>query len=190
VTSGCKCIHYSGHGYPQYLAFEDSKRIGETHLVHHDLIREVCDDEDQRIEFVFASACHSEAVGQAFIEAGIQHVVAVNTKFEVTDEAASMFTEHFYNSILNGKTIAKAFKTAKNAVQAMRGGARADYHKFLLLPRRGDHKKQLFTSLQPGNLIDGTAETPVNNLPPSVSHFVGRAIDMRHIIHQLMDSGM
>ena len=116
VTGGCRCIHYSGHGYPSYLAFEDAKRIGETHLVHYDLIRKVCEDEDQRIEFVFASACHSEHVGEAFIEAGIQHVVAVNTKFEVTDEAASVFTKHFYNTLLNGRTIEKAFKTAKHAV--------------------------------------------------------------------------
>eukprot|EP01084_Bolivina_argentea_P017971 33506_1 len=28
VTGGCRCIHYSGHGYPSYLAFEDAKRIG------------------------------------------------------------------------------------------------------------------------------------------------------------------
>jgi len=190
VTGGCRCIHYSGHGYPSYLAFEDAKRIGETHLVHYDLIRKVCEDEDQRIEFVFASACHSEHVGEAFIEAGIQHVVAVNTKFEVTDEAASMFTKHFYNTLLNGRTIEKSFKIAKHAVAAMATAARLDYDKFLLLPRDGDHDVHIFNNLEAGELVDDTATTPVNNLPPAVPMFVGRAIDMRHIIHQLMDSGV
>jgi len=190
VTGGCRCIHYSGHGYPSYLAFEDAKRIGETHLVHYDLIRKVCEDEDQRIEFVFASACHSEHVGEAFIEAGIQHVVAVNTKFEVTDEAASVFTKHFYNTLLNGRTIEKAFKTAKHAVAAMASSARMDSEKFLLLPRHGNHKVAIFATLHPGELMDDTLHTPTNNLPAVVSSFVGRAIDMRHIIHQLMDSGV
>jgi len=190
VTGGCRCIHYSGHGYPSYLAFEDAKRIGETHLVHYDLIRKVCEDEDQRIEFVFASACHSEHVGEAFIEAGIQHVVAVNTKFEVTDEAASVFTKHFYNTLLNGRTIQKAFKTAKHAVAAMASSARLDFDKFLLLPRNGKHDVAIFADLGPGELMDDTLETPTNNLPAVVSSFVGRAIDMRHIINQLMDSGV
>ena len=138
--------------------------------------------------FVFASACHSEHVGEAFIEAGIQHVVAVNTKFEVTDEAASVFTKHFYNTLLNGRTIEKSFKIAKHAVAAM-SSARLDYDKFLLLPRNGDHST-LFGQLQTGNLTDDTLKTPINNLPPAVPSFVGRAIDMRHIIHQLMDSGV
>eukprot|EP01084_Bolivina_argentea_P295967 509673_1 len=190
VTGGCRCIHYSGHGYPSYLAFEDAKRIGETHLVHYDLIRKVCEDEDQRIEFVFASACHSEHVGEAFIEAGIQHVVAVNTKFEVTDEAASVFTKHFYNTLLNGRTIEKSFKIAKHAVAAMSSSARLDYDKFLLLPRNGDHAVNIFSDLSGGTLYDDTLPTPINNLPPAVPSFVGRAIDMRHIIHQLMDSGV
>merc|ERR1711933_635831 len=73
---------------------------------------------------------------------------------------------------------------------AMSSSARLDYDKFLLLPRNGDHKVYIFGNLEGGQLIDDTLKTPINNLPPAVPSFVGRAIDMRHIIHQLMDSGV
>ena len=72
----------------------------------------------------------------------------------------------------------------------MASSARMDAEKFLLLPRNGHHNVKIFPSLQSGELIDDTLSTPTNNLPPVVSSFVGRAIDMRHIINQLMDSGV
>eukprot|EP01083_Nonionella_stella_P136265 414560_1 len=189
VTGGCRCLHYSGHGYPSYLAFEDSKRIGETHLVHYDLIRKVHSDDDQRIEFVFAlGPRYANHIGESFVEAGIPHVVAVNTTFEVHDEAASLFTKSFYNTLLNGRTITKSFQIAKHAVASMSGCSRLDYDKFLLLPRNSDHEVHIFRNLSNGTLHDDTPPTPINNLPPAVPCFVGREFDMRHIIHQLMEN--
>ena len=162
--------------------------------MHYDLIRRVCEDEDQRIEFVFASACHSEHVGQAFIEAGIPHVVAVKKKWEVTDEAAACFTRHFYDALLNGFTIAKAFEVGTKAVGTMSSSARLDANKFLLLPQdnRKDNNRHNVTlfDLKKGPFIDDTKPTPPNNLPPAVQNFLGRAIDMRHIINKLMDNGV
>ena len=140
-----RVIHqsYSGHSYSSYLAFEDAKRIGEMHLVHHFLTRQVCEDEDQRIEFVFASVCHS----------GIQHVVVVNTKLEVTVEAAATFTAHFYNTLLGGRTIWKA------------SAAKLD-----------SNKVTIFEQPQPGTIVDDTLHTPAKTMPPAVPSFVVRAM--------------
>ena len=147
VTGRSKCIHYSGHGYSNYLAFQNAKRIGETHLVHHDLIRCTCEDEDQRSEFVFANACCSEHAVETFIEACILHAACV--------------TKHFYNTLLHGSTILKAFHTEKEAVAAMS----SDEWKFLSLPKddsieNNKHHVKLFSNLNGGHFVNDTKLTP------------------------------
>merc|ERR1719464_1811652 len=33
MSHGCRILHYSGHGFPSYLAFEDENSIGDTHML-------------------------------------------------------------------------------------------------------------------------------------------------------------
>ena len=40
------------------------------------------------VQFVFVSACHSQGAGEAFVQAGVPHVVAVRTLETVSDKAA------------------------------------------------------------------------------------------------------
>ena len=66
---------------------------------------------------------------------------------------------------------------------------------FLLLPQddskeNNKHDVKLFANVKGGDFVDDTKPTPPNNLPPAVQQFVGGAIDMRHIIYQLMDNGV
>ena len=75
----------------------------------------------------------------------------------------------------------------------MSSSARLDALKFFLLPQddrkeNNKHDVKLFANLKGGP--DDTKRTPPNNLQPAVQQFVGRAIDMRHIIYQLMDNGV
>ena len=77
----------------------------------------------------------------------------------------------------------------------MSSSARLDASKFLLLSQddskeNNKHDVKLFASLNGGDFVDDTKPTPPNNLPPAVQQFVGSPIDMRHIIHQLMDNGV
>ena len=54
-----------------------------------------------RIELVFLAACHSEMIGNAFLNAGVKHVVCIGQQDEVLDNAALLFTKFFYKAILN-----------------------------------------------------------------------------------------
>ena len=39
ITRGCAALHYSGHGHPQCLTFEDGRLISERGALHHALAR-------------------------------------------------------------------------------------------------------------------------------------------------------
>ncbi|ETO28075.1 hypothetical protein RFI_09060 [Reticulomyxa filosa] len=173
LTSGCRIMHYSGHGLPQALIFEDSKHVGVAHPFS-------CDN--------IALACN------AFVAAGIKHVIAVKTEFELNDDAASEFTNHFYHSLLNCYTIADAFKHAKNAVVGMAGIGKQDEKKFVLLPADPTgriHNVKLFHpgELMKGELRDDSVPLPPTNLPSPVPHFIGRSADMVKVFRYLVDSG-
>ncbi|ETO33170.1 hypothetical protein RFI_03936 [Reticulomyxa filosa] len=210
-VSGCRVMHYSGHGMPQSLVFENPKNLGFDHSVSCDLIGRACRDAKYGPELVVASACHSEVVGKlffffffffkkkkggkAFVEAGIKHVIAVKTEFELNDDAASEFTNHFYHSLLTGNTILDAFKHAKNAVTGMPGVGKQDEKKFVLLPIDPNdriHNVKLFRpgGLPKGDLIDDSTPLPPNNLPPPVSNFMGRNADMVKLIQPIVDNGV
>ncbi len=51
------------------------------------------------VQFVFVSACHSETAANAFVDAGVPHVIAVKLDAKVGDTAAHIFMDHFYFSL-------------------------------------------------------------------------------------------
>lgn len=65
------------------------------------------------VRFCFVSACQSQAAGEAFVAAGVPHVVAVKTWSRVADQAAHHFTSHFYLALFNGSTVQQAFDIGK-----------------------------------------------------------------------------
>lgn len=67
----CSCIHYSGHGYPKHLAFENG--MGGVHWLSVDQLKSVISSGnggEAPFNFVFVSACYSLNIGQTFVEAG------------------------------------------------------------------------------------------------------------------------
>ena len=70
LSKRCTCLHYSGHGHPSFLTFEDGK--GGLHGVKVDHLKQslVSGDGSAPFQFVFVSACHSKSAGQAFVDAG------------------------------------------------------------------------------------------------------------------------
>ena len=68
-----------GTGYRQFLPFEDTINIKQTHLLDQDSLHEVHGDEDQKPEFVFAIGKHTGHTAQAFVEGDVPHVVAVKS---------------------------------------------------------------------------------------------------------------
>lgn len=139
VTLGCRTLHYTGHGLPTCLAFEDGE--GRMHALEAEQMKFLftaggINGGSKGVRFVFVSACHSEAAGWAFVRAGCPHVIAVRTESQVPDACARTFTHHFYLALLVGKTVKSAFEIGKAAVQTLPHATPNgnDPNQFLLLP--------------------------------------------------------
>lgn len=87
---------------------------------------------------------------QAFIDAGVPHVVAVRVDTRVSDMAARTFTRAFYLSLFVGNTLQAAYDIGVQAVVSapdVPGGGELEANKFLLLPARESHLVSPFKSL-------------------------------------------
>ena len=132
LTDGCRILHYSGHGFSfvdrngvaqARLAFENGE--GGTHFLEvqnlTDLVAAGADgDGAPPLDFAFISACHSVGGGEAFVAAGVPHVVAVRREAQLQDRAACMFAEAFYYALFKGRTVRQAFR---GRVQGQDGAA-------------------------------------------------------------------
>lgn len=118
LTEGYRMLHYSGHGVTYtdragqqrgILAFEDG--LGGTHALEveklTDLVKAGADEVasqspsrgHQPLQLCFVSACHSVQGGEAFVAAGVPHVVAVRREAQLQDKAACAFADQFYFAI-------------------------------------------------------------------------------------------
>ena len=140
LTDGCRILHYSGHGFSfvdrngvaqARLAFENGE--GGTHVLEvqnlTDLVAAGADgDGAPPLDFAFISACHSVGGGEAFVAAGVPHVVAVRREAQLQDRAACMFAEAFYYALFKGRTVRQAFDIGREAVKSqphiLRAGTR------------------------------------------------------------------
>ena len=145
ITRGCAALHYSGHGHPQCLTFEDGR--GGLQPVPPSQLRSLVARRPPKLAVV--SACHSRRAADALVEAGCAHVVAVSLDAPLLDAAAVAFTRAFYLALAVGDTVAAAFSVGVEAVAASPrvAGAASDAgkgDKFELLPLGGDHDEAVF----------------------------------------------
>ena len=165
VTLGCRAIHYSGHGSPDCLSFEDG--MGGLHIVQADTLRRLCaagrgrgrarskvdklekqatiadiasDTGCHGVHFVFVSACYSRHAGEAFVAAGVPHVICARVDAQLQDTAALAFTQAVYLSLAVGDTVREAFEIGLQAVSSAPNiqSAEREMDKFVLLPAVGD----------------------------------------------------
>lgn len=72
LSLNCRALHFSGHGHRLFLNFEDGN--GGLQLIRNEQLKELLKPL-KSLQFVFVSACHSLNTGQAFVDAGVPHVV-------------------------------------------------------------------------------------------------------------------
>ena len=145
LTKRCSCLHYSGHGHPNYLPFEDG--MGGPNWLDVDHIKElIVRDGVAPFKFVFVSACHSGLAGETFASAGVPHVVCCRQESELKDTAALAFTRSFYLALAVGHTVKESFEQGCKAVRATPNirDSRKEMEKFVLLPRDGNHDVPVF----------------------------------------------
>jgi predicted transcriptional regulator len=112
-------LHFSGHGSSDGIVFQDSDKEVERTSIRalSDLFRIVNEDEsmtdDTRVRLVFLSACYSQKQAET-ISKHVDCVIGMSAA--VTDEAARVFAESFYQAIGFGKSIKTAFDLGCNKV--------------------------------------------------------------------------
>ena len=70
------------------------------------------------LQLVMVSACHSQTIGEVFLEAGVPAVVAINSSFKVYDDAARAFAATLYAGLAQNLRAREAFEKAQNFVAA------------------------------------------------------------------------
>ncbi len=188
VTLGCRALHFSGHGHPEWLNFEDGK--SGLQLVTVETLRNLCGAGVSKLDFVFVSACHSKNTGEAFAAAGVPHVVCVSIDAQLLDTAATTFTRAFYLSLAVGNTVRQSFDIGRQAVVASPTvpNSSSERDKFLLLPEGALHDKPVFVSQRVtkwptvNNVLRGLVSAPPDHLPDTPEDFEGREVDMYNII--------
>lgn len=145
LTKRCSCLHYSGHGHPHFLPFEDGMG-GPNWLNVQDIKELIVRDGEAPFKFVFVSACHSGLAGETFASAGVPHVVCCQQEQELKDTAALAFTRSFYLALAVGNTVKESFDQGCKAVRATPNLKDPDkeMEKFVLLPRDGNHDVPVF----------------------------------------------
>ncbi|KAG7364310.1 NACHT domain containing protein [Nitzschia inconspicua] len=145
LTRRCSVLHYSGHGHPAFLPFEDGMG-GPNWLDVQDIKELILQDGVVPFKFVFVSACHSGLAGETFASAGVPHVVCCKQESELKDTAALAFTRSFYLALLVGHTVKESFEQGCKAVRATPNLKDPDkeMEKFILLPKNGNHNVPVF----------------------------------------------
>lgn len=184
LSFGCRALHFSGHGHESHLNFEDGR--SGLQLVNVDTLKSLLSAGGLRLDFVFVSACHSKSTGQAFVDAGVKHVVCVKIEAIIQDSSAMAFTRAFYLALLSGQTVKHSFLIAKEALKASPCIADSvlEGEKFVLLPENDSHDVPIFVSSHVSEWI-----TPSNgnaHIPSPPPDFEGREVDMHRIISTLL----
>jgi hypothetical protein len=161
-------VHFSGHGQDSALALE-APQIGLSDSLSVDELKNALtrvgvagpnSSFSNRVALVFVSACHSEKSGQAFVDAGVRHVIAVQSDHRIKDDSARNFTVEFYRSLFAGDTVRHAFNSA---LLAMDSDDRTQADKLKLLPADDSlHNEPLFRD--GFHLDDGNLQT--DRMPP------------------------
>lgn len=125
LNSRPKILHFSGHGKPGFLVFENS--FGMSERVSGSAIAgiiELCTS----IKCVLLNACFSETVAKE-VAPHVEAVIGCSDKID--DDAAIKFSCGFYDAIARGENFERAFLLGKSAVKISSRPGEAEKYKIL-----------------------------------------------------------
>lgn len=134
------------------------------------------------------NSCHSMALGEHFIAAGVRHVVCVRDESEVRDESCRLFARDFFGALRAGRSVQEAFGCGSAVLSySQEPHLRKDAGAFALLPPNACHDEALVPA---GGATRAARPAPPEggawgNIPPVVEDFVGREADIHRLIMQL-----
>lgn len=115
AQGGRRLLHLSCHGHPKWLALENG--FGDMQPLFVEDLKGFIEAGGTSLDLVFVSACHSLPAGEAFLEAGVRHVVCAKQDSAFRDEACAEFARCFYRALACKKTLKQAFMMAKESVR-------------------------------------------------------------------------
>eukprot|EP00547_Thalassionema_nitzschioides_P009855 CAMPEP_0194222090 /NCGR_PEP_ID=MMETSP0156-20130528/32107_1 /TAXON_ID=33649 /ORGANISM="Thalassionema nitzschioides, Strain L26-B" /LENGTH=1069 /DNA_ID=CAMNT_0038952733 /DNA_START=10 /DNA_END=3216 /DNA_ORIENTATION=- len=142
-----QALHFSCHGHHSYLAIEDG--WGAMHALPVEKLKDWISAGGDNLLFVFVSACHSRSAGEAFLEAGVKHVVCCEQDDQPIQNLVSVqFARAFYEALANGKLLSEAFELARQLVMNRPCldpiQLQKEVEKLALLPEGVDHNIRIF----------------------------------------------
>ena len=166
-------------GTEEYLALENGR--GELKKLSTEQLKSMFMSGIRNVKLVFVSACFSQSSGVRFVEAGIEHVVAVKKGYRVSDTCANLFAEHFYIHLLNGYSVKDSFDIACNMID-IEDDQVGSSQVWVLLPEEADHSEVIFDDLSVGEYIEESPPLAFNNCDRAPKNFVGRNPLMKEIL--------
>jgi O-acetyl-ADP-ribose deacetylase (regulator of RNase III) len=187
-----RVLHLSSFGHTDYLDFENG--YGALYPLPMEALSRLISLVGNKLQCVFVASHHAQAIGQAFVNAGVPHVVCCQRDERFRDEIAGEFMTTFYRALANNKVLKQAFEMATEVVRnsPLAKNARRVLDRFCLLPERPDnpyyHNAPVFFAgpvpqrppAEDLHHMEGMELLP--NVPP---HFIGREVDMYEIIEAL-----
>ncbi|MFN6035289.1 MAG: CHAT domain-containing protein, partial [Dolichospermum sp.] len=105
-------IHFIGHGMREgnSTALVLENQVGMTRSFSEEELEIALSNQQQApCQLALLNACHSEKLAQAFVQAGVSHVIAVDAEDKILDIAARCFSRRLYQALFNQDNIANAF---------------------------------------------------------------------------------
>ena len=175
-----------------YLLFED--RSGMAEVVPCELLKKHIEDSygsTNTLEFVFVASCHSEIVGDVFLQAGASHVLCVRREEKISDKICNAFTELFYRALFGDNlSFCGAYKKALMQIQA-KEEFMGEERKFVMLKKVPGALHQctrlIVKPTKSPKFVNLTKEPKFNRLPSKVDLFRGRKREL-YEISSILDS--
>ena len=194
-------IHFIGHGMTDgnSTALVLENEVGITRSFSEDELAIALSNQKSPCQLALLNACHSEKLAQAFVKAGVPHVIAVNADDQILDVAARCFSRRLYQALFNQDSVADGFLLSRNAIKiddklkklfnsvTFEQGVNFDEaFKFRLLPQTL-HNQSLI--IEPADSHQVIYPQWLNtNIPRDDPNFVGRRQEIHQVIKVLVES--
>ncbi|MBD2607068.1 SUMF1/EgtB/PvdO family nonheme iron enzyme [Scytonema hofmannii FACHB-248] len=195
-------IHFIGHGMRKgdstALVLEDKAGI-TRYFSEEELAIALSNQKQAPCQLALLNACHSEKLTQAFVKAGVSHVIAVNAEDKILDVAARCFSRRLYQALFNQDSVVNAFLSGRNAVKldddlkklfnslTFQQGVNFDEaFKFRLLPQASHHQSLIIEPADSHSCI--YPQWSNTNIPRDDPNFVGRRQEIHQVIKVLVES--
>ena len=195
-------IHFIGHGMREVdstaLVLEDEAGITRS-FTEKELEIALSSQKQSPCQLALLNACYSEKLAQAFVKAGVPHVIGIDAEDKILDVAARCFSQRLYQALFNQDEIGNAFLVSRNAVklddklktifnsETFQLGVNFDQaFKFRLLPQSSHNQSLIIEQANSRSVI--YPQWSNTNISRDDPNFVGRRQEIHQVIKVLVET--